>query len=161
MISGKSVPDLDLSSIKFPYSFTLDIMHLMFENIAKYMFKHWTGTFFNKNSNENNGLYILNMITWNEIGNLMHKARKTFPSYLGRPPRNIVHHYNGYKAEEWAGWITMYSLPLLKNRLPTIYYNGWALFVKAVKLCKKLHLSNEDVFEIQTLLLAFYNHYER
>ena len=56
----------------------------MFENIAKYMFKHWMGTFFNKNSGENNGLCVLNMTIWNEIGNLMHKARKTFPSYLGR-----------------------------------------------------------------------------
>ena len=40
------------------------------------------------------------MIIWNEIGNLMHKTRKTFPSYLGHPPRNIVYHYNDYKAEE-------------------------------------------------------------
>ena len=28
----------DLHYIKFPDSFPLDIMHLMFENIAKYMF---------------------------------------------------------------------------------------------------------------------------
>ena len=91
----------------------------------------------------------------------MHKARKTFPSYLGRPPRNIVLHHAGYKAEEWAGWITMYSLPLLKNRLPKPYYESWALFVKAVRLCKKLCLSNKDVSEIQTLLLTFYKHYER
>jgi hypothetical protein len=136
-------------------------MHLMFENIAKYMFKHWIGTFFNKNSGENDGLCVLNMTTWNEIGDLMHKARKTFPSYLGRPPRNIVLHNAGYKAEEWSAWITMYSLPLLKDRLPTKYYEGWALFVKAVRLCRKLHLSNENIFEIQDLLLAFYKHYER
>ena len=110
----------DLPSTKFPYSFALDIMHLMFENVAKYMFKHWNGTFFS-NSTENNGLYVLNNTTWNEIGNLMHKARKTFPSYLGRPPRNIILHHVGYKAEEWAAWITMYSLPLLKNRLPIKY----------------------------------------
>ena len=51
----------DLHSIKFPCSFPLDIMHLMFENIAKYMFKHWIGTFFNKNGGENNGLCVLNM----------------------------------------------------------------------------------------------------
>jgi hypothetical protein len=152
----------DSHSIKFPCSFALDIMHLMFENIAKYMFKHWIGKFFtNINSDQNNGLCVLNMATWNEIGDLMHKARKTFPSYLGRPPRNIVLHHAGYKAEEWSAWITMYSLPLLKDRLATKYYEGWALFVKAVRLCKKLHLTNEDILEIQELLLAFYKHYER
>ena len=152
----------DLPSIKFPSSFPLDIMHLMFENIAEYMFKHWIGRFFNKDHNsENNRPYVLSITIWNEIGNQMYSARKTIPSYLGRPPRDIVLHHAGYKAEEWSAWITMYSLPLLKNHLPSKYYEGWALFVKAVRLCKKLHLSNEDVSEIQMLLLAFYKHYER
>jgi hypothetical protein len=54
----------------------------------------------------------------------------------------------------------MYSLPLLKNKLPTIYYEGWAFFVKAVRLCKKLCLTNEEILEIQNSLLAFYKHYE-
>jgi hypothetical protein len=133
-------------------------MHLMYENVAKYMFKHWFGIFFKK---ENNRPYILNKTTWTEIGNLMHAARKMIPSYLGRPPRNITLHHNGYKAEEWMSWITMYSLPLLKDKLPIIYYEGWALFVKATRLCRKICLSNEDISEIKTLLLAFYKHYER
>ena len=62
----------DSHSIKFPCSFALDIMHLMFENVAKYMFKHWIGTFFNNNVENNYKPYILNITTWNEIGNLMH-----------------------------------------------------------------------------------------
>ena len=65
------------------------------------MFKHWISTFFNNNI-ENNGLYVLNTAIWNEIGDLMHKACKTFPSYLGRPFQNIILHYVSYKAEEWA-----------------------------------------------------------
>jgi len=116
---------------------------------------------FQKNIDENNRPYILNKTTWTEIGNLIHISRKMIPSYLGRPPHNITQYYNGYKAEEWMCWIMMYSLPLLKNKLPTIYYEGWALFVKAVRLCRKICLSNEDISEIQTLLLAFYKHYER
>jgi hypothetical protein len=135
-------------------------MHLMFENIAKYMFKHWFGIFF-KNIGENNKPYILNKATWTEIGILMHTARKMIPSYLGRPPCNITLYYNSYKAEEWMAWIIMYSLPLLKNKLPIKYYEGWALFVKAVRLCKKLCLFNEDISEIEILLLNFYKHYEK
>jgi len=97
-------------------------MHLLYENIASYMFQHWTGKFFQKNSNQNNGNYILSQAQWNEIGNEMHSIWKTIPTYLRRPPWNIVLHHNGYKAEEWAAWITMYSLPLLKEQMPENHY---------------------------------------
>ncbi|PKC54218.1 hypothetical protein RhiirA1_507582 [Rhizophagus irregularis] len=151
----------DLPSIKFPSSFALDIMHLMFENVAKYMVKHWFGVFFKNVGENSNKPYILNKTIWTEIGNLMHTARKMIPSYLGRPPRNITLYYNSYKAEEWMAWIIMYSLPLLKDKLPIKYYEGWALFVKAVRLCKKLCLFEEDISEIKILLLNFYKHYEK
>ncbi|CAG8651845.1 15201_t:CDS:2, partial [Rhizophagus irregularis] len=39
--------------------------------------------------------------------------------------------------------------------------SGSLFLNNAVKLCKKLHLTNENIFEIQELLLAFYKHYER
>ncbi|GBC39132.2 transposase domain-containing protein [Rhizophagus irregularis DAOM 181602=DAOM 197198] len=151
----------DLPSIKFPSSFALDIMHLMFENVAKYMVKHWFGVFFKNVGENSNKPYILNKTIWTEIGNLMHTARKMIPSYLGRPPRNITLYYNSYKAEEWMAWIIMYSLPLLKDKLSIKYYEGWALFVKAVRLCKKLCLFEEDISEIKILLLNFYKHYEK
>ncbi|CAG8655680.1 3699_t:CDS:2 [Gigaspora rosea] len=91
----------------------------------------------------------------------MHSLRKDLPSNPGRPLRNILHHYRGYKAEEWAAWITMYSLPLLKGRLPSEYYNGWSLFVRAVRLCQKKVISVHDLNNINELLLKFYTHYEK
>ena len=48
----------------------------------------------------------------------MREICKTIPTALGRPPRNITLHHRGYKAEEWANWITLYSVPLLKTYLP-------------------------------------------
>jgi hypothetical protein len=77
---------------------------------------------------------------------------------LGRAPRNIVLHYRGYKAEEWASWITMFSLPLLKGRLPLKFYNGWSLFVKAVQLCQKKIITTHDLNNINNFLLKFYFH---
>src|SRR6266542_2414526 len=40
--------------------------------------------------------------------------KKSVPLEFGRPPRCIFKHHAGYKAEEWANWITLYSVPLLK-----------------------------------------------
>ena len=48
----------------------------------------------------------------------MEKNRSNMPSDIGRPSRNIVKHSAGFKAVEWANWIILFSLPLLKGRLP-------------------------------------------
>lgn len=58
-------------------------MHLIYENIAYYMFKLWTGTFFNDNSDQNIGDYILSQSEWKIIGEEMHQARKEFPTCFG------------------------------------------------------------------------------
>ncbi|CAI2191390.1 14160_t:CDS:2, partial [Funneliformis geosporum] len=81
----------------------------------------------------------------NEIGNEMHSIRKSLPTYLRSPPCNIVIHHNGYKAEEWAAWITMYFLPLLKGQILDRHYKGWVYFVKAVRLCQKLTLTSQEL----------------
>ncbi|GES97101.1 hypothetical protein GLOIN_2v1468428 [Rhizophagus clarus] len=81
------------------------------------------GSFF-KDSTLNNQPYTLNNKQWSEIGANMDAIKKSIPTEFGRPPRNIFRHYSGYKAEEWASWITLYSLPLLKDQLPSVYLKG-------------------------------------
>ncbi|POG82352.1 hypothetical protein GLOIN_2v1447159, partial [Rhizophagus irregularis DAOM 181602=DAOM 197198] len=159
-IKGRSIL-FNLKAIHFPNSFPIDLMHLIYENIAYYMFKLWTGTFFNDNSDQNIGDYILSQSEWKIIGEEMHQARKEFPTCFGRPPRNIVLYHKGYKAKEWAAWITMYSLPLLKGRMPQKHYKGWAKFVNAVRLCQKLSLTSQDINDIRFLFQSFYDYYEK
>lgn len=151
---------LDIRTTEFPTCFPVDIMHLLYENVAPYMLKHWMGSFF-KDPILNNQSYILSKQIWNEIGVEMEAVKKSIPTEFGRPPRNIFLHHNGYKAEEWASWITLYSLPLLKDRLPEDYLKGWSLFVKAVQLCQKRILSLQNQSEIKNLFLRFYLHYEQ
>ena len=115
-IKGRSIL-FELSSIKFPRSFPVDIMHLFFENVAPQMFKLWTSRFF-KDDNLNATPFIIPKSSWEAIGVQMQNNKKNMPLGFGRPPRNIAKHYAGYKAEEWANWITLYSVPLLKTYLP-------------------------------------------
>ena len=107
----------ELSSINFPRSFPIDIMHLFFENIAPQMFKLWTGRFF-KDENLNNTPFIISNPSWKTIGLQMQNNKKNMPLEFGRPSRDIFKHHAGYKAKEWANWITLYSVPLLKTYLP-------------------------------------------
>jgi len=135
-------------------------MHLLYENIPGYMFKHWNGNFY-ANGEGSSDDYVLPKSTWSLIGKQMEESKKTMPTAFGRPPRNILAHHEGFKAEEWANWVTLHSLPLLKDHLPPHIVKGWKYYVDAVCLCQKKVISNEDLATIQQLILAFYQHYEK
>ncbi|RIB11190.1 hypothetical protein C2G38_127932 [Gigaspora rosea] len=63
--------------------------------------------------------------------------------------------------DEWANWIVLYSMPLLRDHLPKKIIQGWSLFVAAVKLCQKRIISSDDINELRRLILGFYDHYEK
>jgi len=73
----------NLKAIHFPDSFPIDIMHLIYENIAGYMFKLWTGDFFQKGSSQDNGDYVFSKNMWKEIGTEMSRHRTTLPISFG------------------------------------------------------------------------------
>jgi hypothetical protein len=93
-------------------------MHLFFENVSINMFKHWSGAFFK--SGNNNEDYLISDAIWKIIGKTMEESRQNVPLEFGHPPRNIYKHFNGFKAKEWSDWITIYSTPMLKNKLPNM-----------------------------------------
>jgi len=71
----------ELSSIKFPRSFPVDIMHLFFENIASQMFRLWTSHFF-KDDNLNATPFIIPKSSWEAIGIQMQNNKKTCLCHL-------------------------------------------------------------------------------
>ena len=157
-------------------------MHLLFENVAKHMFKHWSGDFY-KRIDTSNEPSVLSKKMWKEIGKSMHLNRKQMPLEFGRPLRNIQKHYREFKATEWSNWITMYSLPFLNQKLPRLcnkfltfyhiycefikfikfiisYLEGWLKFVTAVQICLKWKITDNDLGNVQNLLVEFFTHYE-
>src|SRR6266498_1326177 len=88
----------ELQLIEFPRSFSIDIMHLFFENVASHMFKLWSNQFFKDNSNILP--FILPKSFWEEIGQKMNENKKNILLEFERPSRNIFKHHAEYKAEE-------------------------------------------------------------
>jgi hypothetical protein len=76
------------------------------------------GKFYPKNNEQNSNDHTISSKIWIEIGKIMEQSRSYMPPDIGRPPRNIIKHSAGFKAVEWANWILLFSLPLLKGRLP-------------------------------------------
>src|SRR6266511_1011364 len=105
----------ELKSIEFPRSFPIDIKHLFFENVALQMFKLWSNQFFKEDNLNNLSFpFILSKSSWEEIRQIMNKNKKSVLLEFERPPCCIFKHHVEYKAEEWANWITLYSILLLK-----------------------------------------------
>ena len=97
-------------------------MHLFFENIGKNMFLHWFDGF---NGSVKDEPYTLPKQIWQQIGQELADLRRSIPTSFGKPPRNIAIYWRQFTAEEWRNWITIFSLPLLYNRLPLSYLKGW------------------------------------
>src|SRR6266498_2723418 len=105
----------ELQLIEFSRFFFIDIMHLFFENVTSHMFKLWSNQFFKDNSNILS--FILPKSSWKKIGQKMNENKKNILLEFERLPCNIFKHHVEYKAEEWANWITLYSVSLLKSHL--------------------------------------------
>ena len=80
------------------------------------MFKLQSAHFF-KNNDLNQTFFIISKSSWDTISTLMQNNKKQMLLTFGKSPQNIFKHNVGYKAEEWANWITLYSIPLLKTHL--------------------------------------------
>lgn len=61
----------ELQTLAFCRSFPLDLMHLVYINLAPLMVKHWMGAYFPDGFlNEHDG-YVLDDKTWSQIGKEM------------------------------------------------------------------------------------------
>ncbi|RIB11189.1 hypothetical protein C2G38_1978657, partial [Gigaspora rosea] len=81
-INGQSIL-FELKSTNFPDSFPIDIMHLLYENIPGYMFKHWYGCFYSNNSSLNFNEYTVQKSIWTTIGKTMDSNKKSTPIHFG------------------------------------------------------------------------------
>ena len=110
------------------------------------------------------GISKLMMKTWKEIGYLKDTTFKemqeevnafTLPQFVGRIPRKIGSQFMGFTADQWRSRTTIFSLPVMKLKLPENDYNCWAYFVLACcMLCTKT-ISEEEVAQAHVLLLRF------
>lgn len=143
-IAGLS-PVFDIATLEFPDSFGSDIMHL-FSNVAILIWKVWTG-----GHASCQGGRILGTEQVMQIGLEMAAATKTVPVSIARRPRDINKHVGSFKATEWSEFITIWSAPLLRHRLPIKAFKSWLYFVQGVRLAVKVSLTQDDVTQLQML----------
>lgn len=146
-IKGVSVL-ASLNTLNFPFSFPLDFMHLIFENLIPNLVAHYTGTFKDLDSGVED--YKLSKEVWSEICEAGSASGETIPSSFGSRMPNIETERTYMTAEAWAFW-SMYLAPiLLRNRFSRRrYYDHFLKLVRLIHKCISFKLKRSDIDEIR------------
>jgi len=76
------------------------------------------------------------------------------PDTFNRLPRslNLIHFY---KVSEYYNWLLYYSIPILKNYLPTRYFQHWFLLVMSIFILLKRDIKLLDIEDAENMLKMF------
>ena len=103
-------------------SIPVDYMHAVLEGVTRMLMKSWFDSSFHS------PFYIGRHVV--EIDH--HLLQQRPPNEFSHPPRSIKRHMNYWKASELKTWLLFYSLPLLLDFLPSLYWHHYALLVNAM-----------------------------
>ena len=110
-------------------------MHSILEGVTKSLLVAWTSSKYHKEP------YSIRK----DLNDIDHFLLKQHPLHeFTRPPRSIISHLAFWKANEFRVWLLFYSLPLLLNSLPPLYFHHFSLLVCAMHISyrKNCHKSN-------------------
>lgn len=65
-------------------------------------------------------------------------------SDVSRFPRSLTER-SDYRGHEWYYWILIYSIPCLKNILPTKYFNHWCQLPSALAILMQNSVTKSDL----------------
>lgn len=78
------------------------------------------------------------------------------PNEFSRPPRSTQKHCKYCKASELSYWLLCYSLPLLMEFLPSLYWHHYALLVCAMHILLGDSISANQIDATELMLMDFY-----
>ena len=125
-----------------------DYMHCVLEGVTKFLLTAWTTP---KHSKE--PFSIRRHL--HEMDQTL--LRQTPPHEFSRTPRSIIRDMSYWKASEFRSWLLFYSLPLLVNILPPLYFHHFALLVCAMHLLLLKEITSIQCGAAEEMLTDFYN----
>jgi hypothetical protein len=142
-----------IPSIRFPYSFPIDVMHLIYLGLTRDLVMLLNGSYFAAagKARDTSPPYALPEKLWREIGQEMGNAR--IPTCYGRQTRNIDKYMKSFKSEECATFLHNIMLHLLNGRVSPEVYTMLVRLVLAISLA--ITFTVGDIDEIRVLLKDF------
>jgi hypothetical protein len=137
-----------LNTLDFLFSFPLDFMHLIFENLVPNLVKHYTGTFKDLDSGVED--YELPKEVWSKICETGSASGDTTLSSFGSCVPNLKTERSSMTAEAWGFW-SMYLAPILlrDHFSQQWYYDHFPKLVRLIHKCVSWELKRSEVDEIR------------
>lgn len=136
------------STIDMVSSIPVDYMHCVLEGVTRGLIKFWFDS-----KNHAAPFYIGRNIKQIDLELL----KQCPPSEFSRPPRSIQNHFKYWKASELRYWLLFYSLPLLLDFLPSLYWHHYALLVCAMHIMLSDTITHALIDAAEQMLTDFYH----
>jgi len=135
------------STLDVVASIPIDYMHAVLEGVTRWLMKAWFDSKFHAAP-----FYIGRHLQGIDHGLLKQRP----PHEFSRPPRSIKKHMKYWKASELRNWLLFYSLPLLIDILPSLYWHHFALLVCAMHILLGDSITHAQVDAAERMLLDFH-----
>ena len=126
----------------------VDYMHCVLEGVTKSLLVLWTDS---KHSSK--PFSIRRHV--HELDQCL--LKQTPPQEFRRPPRSIIRDLSYWKASEFRSWLLFFSLPLLVNILPPLYFHHFSLLVCAMHLLLLKQITLTQCSIAEKMLCDFYS----
>ena len=151
-IKGQSIL-FRIPSIRFPYSFPIDVMHLIYLGLTRDLVALLNDSYFSGAgaSRDTSQPSCIQEKVWREVRREIGNAR--IPTGYGRQMRNIDKYIKSFKSEECAIFLHNLALHLLRNR---VFNDVYLMFMKLVLgISLAINYTIVDTNEIHHLLKEF------
>ena len=145
-INGIKGPSALTGVLNLAWGTPTDYMHCVLEGVTKRLLTTWIET-------RALGCYIGRRLK--QIDEQLLKQRP--PHDFSRAPRSIRKHRNYWKASEFRNFLLYYSLPLLIDALPPLYFHHFGLLVCAMHILLQSEISDSLIHAAQSMLDDFYS----
>ena len=135
----------------FITSTAIDIMHCVFEGVAKKLIELWFDVRFSEERFNISDLVDI-------VDDKLSKIEP--PSYIVRRPRSIKSHFKYWKASELKNWFFYFFVPILHNILPCDYLYHYQHIVLATYLLCTEQITNEAIALAEQLIVEFLRQFE-
>lgn len=157
-ISRPSLISALLYALPPPKCFTVDLMHLLFNNIPALMLSLWRGTMKCEGSDSKDSWEWMTFIgdAWKAHGRQVAEAKENFPSSFHRAPRDPSESLNsGYKATEYCLYFYGLGPGLFRTLLPHKYWIHYCKLVRGARILVQRRITREQMLEASQLLTEF------
>jgi hypothetical protein len=150
-----------LSTISFPDSFPYDFMHLIWENVVKNLHLLWFGDFKGLGTGSARQSYKLSPKVVEAIGKESAASGASIPYAFGAAPPNIAKDGVQWTAESRAFWTLHVAPPLLRKRLPDVFYLHFVELIKLLDMCLAFEMDRTQIAVLREGFAAWVERYEQ